>query len=105
MLVAPRVLKKMKKNRQELVEAKQRREQTVSSTNQPHMDNDECTIFGQLIAKKMRNLSEERRDVMMVKINQLFVDEHNVNRPCSASSKDSPSPSLLVEPIEEYLDT
>ncbi|XP_023949364.2 uncharacterized protein LOC112053960 [Bicyclus anynana] len=38
-------------------------------------EDDECSVFGLLIAKKLRRLSEDRRDVLMVKINQLFIDE------------------------------
>nr|XP_026483151.1 uncharacterized protein LOC113391404 [Vanessa tameamea] len=56
--------------------------QTVS-----HEEDDECSIFGKLIAKKMRKLSEERRDLMMIKINQLFYTEcHEQNRPSSSSA-------------------
>lgn len=43
-------------------------------------DNDECSTFGVLVAKKLRKLSEERRDIiMMAKIHQLFIDEHSYN--------------------------
>ncbi|RVE48241.1 hypothetical protein evm_007098 [Chilo suppressalis] len=40
-------------------------------------DDDEYSVFGVLVAKKLRKLPEGRRDVMMVKINQLFVDERD----------------------------
>ncbi|XP_046976219.1 uncharacterized protein LOC124542299 [Vanessa cardui] len=50
-------------------------------------EDDECNIFGKLIAKKMRKLSEERRDYMMIRINQLFYTEcHEQNMPCSSTS-------------------
>ncbi|CAG9792765.1 unnamed protein product [Diatraea saccharalis] len=49
-------------------------------------DDDECSIFGTLIAKKLRKLSEEERDRMMVKINQLFLERHVTSRPISATS-------------------
>ncbi|CAH2100857.1 unnamed protein product [Euphydryas editha] len=40
---------------------------------------DECSAFGVLVAKKLRRLSKERRDIMMAKIHQLFIDEHVYN--------------------------
>ncbi|XP_050360316.1 uncharacterized protein LOC126780094 [Nymphalis io] len=56
--------------------------QTVPQHN--NEEDDECSIFSKLIAKKMRKLSEERRDLMMIKINQLFYSEcHEHHRPSS----------------------
>lgn len=59
-------------------------------------NDDECSVFGVLIAKKLRKLSEERRDVMMVKINQLFIEERRKTRRRNSLStmvSNSPSPS------------
>ncbi|XP_041970184.1 uncharacterized protein LOC121726764 [Aricia agestis] len=76
------------KNPRELIEAKQHNmgnafnfmKRVAQERQHPKNEDDECSIFGQLIARKIRKLSEERRDIMMVKINQLFVDEHILNR-------------------------
>ena len=38
-------------------------------------EEDEADIFGKLTAKKLRNLSAEQRDSMMIQINQLFYDK------------------------------
>lgn len=37
-------------------------------------EEDEAEIFGKLTAKKLRSLSDEERDCMMIEINQLFYD-------------------------------
>ncbi|VEN38003.1 unnamed protein product [Callosobruchus maculatus] len=55
----------------------------LKSVAQPQRNDeeDECSIFGKLVAKKLRTLTEDRRDLMMIKINQLFYDErqeHNM---------------------------
>ncbi|RVE54385.1 hypothetical protein evm_000870 [Chilo suppressalis] len=64
-------------------------------------DDDECSIFGILIAKKLRRLTEEHRDIMMVKINQLFIDEcRNFSGPNTASNVISYSPSSSGYEIE-----
>ncbi|KAL0871490.1 hypothetical protein ABMA27_005208 [Loxostege sticticalis] len=77
-------------------------DEAVTFTKPSHQlddDDDECTTFGVLIAKKLRKLSDDRRDVMMVKINQLFVDEHNERNPSrtphstSSMFRDVSSPS------------
>ncbi|RVE54384.1 hypothetical protein evm_000869 [Chilo suppressalis] len=77
-------------------------------------DDDECSVFGILIAKKLRRLTEEHRDIMMVKINQLFIDQrHNSSGPNSTSNVIPYSPSSSgyeVEvvnkegnPLQEYI--
>ncbi|KAJ8715795.1 hypothetical protein PYW07_010277 [Mythimna separata] len=38
-------------------------------------EDDEADIFGKLTAKKLRKLSDEKRDYMMIQINQLFYDK------------------------------
>lgn len=48
-------------------------------------DEDESSIFGKLIVTIMRKLTEDRRDLMMIEINQLFFDERQEhNRPNSS---------------------
>ncbi|KAJ0182971.1 hypothetical protein K1T71_000947 [Dendrolimus kikuchii] len=59
--------------------------------SQPY-EEDECNIFGKLVATKMRKLAEDRRDLMMVNINQLFYDESQRNhRPHSSGSSSKES--------------
>ncbi|XP_026329207.1 uncharacterized protein LOC113237129 [Hyposmocoma kahamanoa] len=48
---------------------------------------DECNIFGKLVAIKLRKLPEDRRDIMMFKINELLYGEsQSYKRPRPPSS-------------------
>lgn len=70
----------------------------LKTVSQQHVneEEDECCIFGKLIAKKMRKRSQDRRDLMMVKINELFYNE--CHRPMSSSMMSyTPSPSSRIE--------
>lgn len=64
-------------------------EESQSSKLQSGDVEDECAIFGKLVAAKMRRLDEKRKDLMMIKISQLFYDEHDeANRPDSSASSE-----------------
>lgn len=103
----PRMItsKRRQHNPPELQQAKKQMDEAfniLKSIAQPtyHDDEDECSIFGKLVAKKMRTLTEERRDLMMIKINQLFYDERQeYNRSNSSKSMASymftPSPTTI----------
>lgn len=50
-------------------------------------EDDECNIFGKLVAIKLRKLPEDRRDIMMFKINELLYGEsQSYKRPRPPSS-------------------
>lgn len=58
--------------------------------NSQLIEDDECNIFGKLVAKKLQRLPEDRRDLVMIKINQLIYEESQYqNR--QKSSLSSPS--------------
>lgn len=53
-------------------------------------ENDECSVFGKLIAIKLRRLPEDRRDIMMFNINELLYGERqSYKRPRSSCSSES----------------
>lgn len=76
-----------------------------------NVEEDECYIFGRLVANKLSKLPEDCRDLMMIKINQLFYDERlerEHNRPNSSSTVHSypctPSPQpIIVTQLENSL--
>ncbi|CAG4988019.1 unnamed protein product [Parnassius apollo] len=71
---------------------------------QSNEEDDECYIFGKLVAKKLRKLPESRRDLLMIKINQLiYAESYGTDRPVSSLSRSScsyaksPQPSIQKE--------
>ena len=67
------------------------KEDTVSKTKN-NGDRDECGIFGELVASKMRKLDEQSREEAMMAINQIL-SEHRLRHLRKPSAPISPQPS------------
>lgn len=89
------VLPQMKQeNSAEIQEMKNQMDQTMNifkAVFQHRNDEeDECGIFGKLVAIKLRKLPEDRKDIMMFKINELLYGENQTyTRPGSSFSSGS----------------
>ncbi|CAG4950316.1 unnamed protein product [Parnassius apollo] len=98
----PILHRRRQNNPPELIEAKKRMDEAYSFMKQHSQlqlkdEDDECSTFGVLVARKLRKLSEQRRDIMMAKIHELFVDEHvyNFNLPNYSSSRPNSAATML----------
>lgn len=88
------ILKGQQDNSAELQQLKNQMDQTLNILktvfHSRNDEDDESSIFGKLVAIKLRRLPEDRRDIMMFKINQLLYGEcQSYKRPRSSCSSES----------------
>lgn len=88
------ILKGQQDNSAELQQLKNQMDQTLNILktvfHNRNDGDDECSIFGKLVAIKLRRLPDDRRDIMMFKINELLYGEsQSYKRPKSSCSSES----------------
>ncbi|CAK1578038.1 unnamed protein product [Parnassius mnemosyne] len=88
-----------------------KRQRSLSEHEQQlNEEDDECYIFGRLVAKKLRKLPDSRRDLLMIKINQLiYAESYGLDRPNSPLSRSScpytESPQASIQKEEFITET